>query len=156
MIAWFTDFHRWPYKVRVPFSFDLGGPGSRVYKTTDGGDTWEMLTNGLPQGMLGRIGIAGYLRDPNIVYLSIENANKLGMSDEERLQELLGHQPSRGMIALYQSVPLQRVPVRAHLPSGPVDRRAEGHSLRRSGAQVELERSHPHQLPRLRRHLPRR
>ena len=35
---------------------DLGGPGSRVYKTTDGGDNWEMLTNGLPQGMLGQIG----------------------------------------------------------------------------------------------------
>jgi photosystem II stability/assembly factor-like uncharacterized protein len=85
-------------KVRVPFSFDLGGPGSRVYKTTDGGDTWDMLTNGLPQGMLGRIGISIYLRNPNIVYLSIENANKPGTSDEERLRELLGHQSSRGMI----------------------------------------------------------
>jgi photosystem II stability/assembly factor-like uncharacterized protein len=85
-------------KVRVPYSFDVGGPGSRVYKTMDGGDTWEMLTNGLPQGMLGRIGIAIYLRNPNIVYLSVENANKPGMSDEERLQELLTHQASRGMI----------------------------------------------------------
>jgi photosystem II stability/assembly factor-like uncharacterized protein len=85
-------------KVRVPFSYDLGGPGSRVYKTTDGGDNWEMLTNGLPQGMLGRIGIDIYLRDPSIVYLSIENANKEGMSDEERYAELMGHQSSRGMI----------------------------------------------------------
>ncbi len=85
-------------KVRVPYSYDLGGPGSRVYKTRDGGANWEMLTNGLPQGMLGRIGIDIYLRDPNIVYLNIENANKPGMSDDERLRELLGHQASRGMI----------------------------------------------------------
>ncbi len=85
-------------KVRVPWSYDLGGPGSRVYKTTDGGDNWEMLTNGLPQGMLGRIGIDIYLRDPNIVYLTIENANKEGMSDEERYQELLSHKSSQGMI----------------------------------------------------------
>lgn len=85
-------------KVRVPFSFDLGGPGSRVYKTTDGGASWTMLTQGLPQGMLGRIGIGIYLRNPNIVYLTIENANKPGMSDEERLQELRDHLSSQGMI----------------------------------------------------------
>ncbi len=85
-------------KVRVPFSYDLGGPGSRVYKTTDGGDNWEMLTGGLPMGMLGRIGISIYLRNPDIVYLNIENANKPDMSDEERYQELLDHKPSRGMI----------------------------------------------------------
>ncbi len=92
-------------KVRVPFSYDLAGPGSRVYKSTDGGDSWEMLTNGLPQGMLGRIGIGVYLRDPNIVYLTIENANKEGMSDEERYQELLDHKSSNGMIGgeIYRS-----------------------------------------------------
>ena len=93
-------------KVRVPYSYDLGGPGSRVYKSTDGGNNWEMLTNGLPQGMLGRIGIDIYLRDPNIVYLTVENANKEGMSDEERYQELLDHKASRGMIdgEIYRSI----------------------------------------------------
>jgi len=92
-------------KVRVPYSYDLGGPGSRVYKTTDGGEHWEMLTNGLPQGMLGRIGVDIYLRDPNIVYLTIENANKEGMSDEERYQELMNHEASQGMIGgeIYRS-----------------------------------------------------
>jgi photosystem II stability/assembly factor-like uncharacterized protein len=85
-------------KVRVPWSFDLGGPGSRVYKSTDGGENWQMLTNGLPQGMLGRIGVDIYLRNPDIVYLTIENANKPGMSDEERYQELLAHKSSQGMI----------------------------------------------------------
>jgi photosystem II stability/assembly factor-like uncharacterized protein len=92
-------------KVRVPWSYDLAGPGSRVYKTTDGGDNWEMLTNGLPQGMLGRIGVDIYLRDPSIVYLTVENANKEGMSDEERYQELMNHQASQGMIGgeIYRS-----------------------------------------------------
>jgi photosystem II stability/assembly factor-like uncharacterized protein len=92
-------------KVRVPWSYDLGGPGSRVYKTTDGGDNWEMLTNGLPQGMLGRIGVDIYLRDPNIVYLTVENANKEGVSDEDRYQELMTHQSSRGMVGgeIYRS-----------------------------------------------------
>ena len=92
-------------KVRVPWSYDLAGPGSRVYKTTDGGDNWEMLTNGLPEGMLGRIGVSIYLRDPNIVYLTIENGNKPGMSDEDRYQELMTHQSSRGMVGgeIYRS-----------------------------------------------------
>jgi len=85
-------------KVRKPHTFNLGGPGSRIYKTTDGGNTWEKLGGGLPEGMLGRIGIDVYLRDPNILYASIENANKKGMSDEERYRELLEDKSSRGMI----------------------------------------------------------
>jgi photosystem II stability/assembly factor-like uncharacterized protein len=85
-------------KVRLPFTFDLGGPGSRVYKSTDGGESWTMLENGLPGGMLGRIGIGIYRRNPDIVYLTVENANKEGMSDEERYQELMAHESSRGMI----------------------------------------------------------
>ncbi|MGH7503973.1 MAG: WD40/YVTN/BNR-like repeat-containing protein, partial [Longimicrobiales bacterium] len=85
-------------KVRTPFSYDLGGPGSRVYKTTDGGANWTMLENGLPGGMLGRIGIDIYLRDPRILYLTIENANKPDMSDEDRYEELQNHESSDGMI----------------------------------------------------------
>ena len=92
-------------KNRVPWSYDLGGPGSRVYKTTDGGDNWEMLTNGLPMGMLGRIGVAIAESNPDVVYLTIENANKEGVSDEERWEELRTHQASRGMIGgeIYRS-----------------------------------------------------
>jgi len=92
-------------KVRVPFSYDLGGPGSRIYKTTDGGETWAMLENGLPGGMLGRIGIDISRSSPNIVYATVENANKPDMSDEERYQELLDHKASNGMIGgeIYRS-----------------------------------------------------
>jgi photosystem II stability/assembly factor-like uncharacterized protein len=85
-------------KVRKPYTFNLGGPGSRVYKTTDAGKTWKMLEGGLPGGMLGRIGISIYLRNPKIVHVCIENANKPGMSDEERYKELLEDKASRGMI----------------------------------------------------------
>ena len=85
-------------KERLPWTFNLGGPGSGIYKTTDGGQTWTKLGGDLPGGMLGRIGIDVYLRNPNILYACIENANKPGMSDEERYQELRAGKSSRGMI----------------------------------------------------------
>jgi N-acyl-D-aspartate/D-glutamate deacylase/photosystem II stability/assembly factor-like uncharacterized protein len=50
------------------------GPGSGLYKTTDGGNNWRQLTNGLPtfaQG-LGRIGIAVAPSDPNTVYATVD------------------------------------------------------------------------------------
>jgi photosystem II stability/assembly factor-like uncharacterized protein len=92
-------------KVRVPYSFDLGGPGSRLYKTSDGGANWIQIGQGLPEGMLGRIGVDVYERDPNVLYVTIENANKADMSDEDRRQELLEHESSRGMIGgeIYRS-----------------------------------------------------
>jgi photosystem II stability/assembly factor-like uncharacterized protein len=85
-------------KVRKPHTYNLGGPGSRIYKTTDGGKTWNKLGGGLPEGMLGRIGIDIYKKNPSVLYTTIENANKKSMSDEERYQELLADKSSRGMI----------------------------------------------------------
>jgi len=85
-------------KVRKPWTFNLGGPGSAVYKTTDGAKSWTKLSSGLPTGMLGRIGIDVYRKNPNILYVTVENANKPKMSDEEREKELLEGKSSRGMI----------------------------------------------------------
>jgi photosystem II stability/assembly factor-like uncharacterized protein len=50
-----------------------GGPGSGIWKSTDGGETWKRLTgNGLPDGPLGRIALDVYRRRPNILYALIE------------------------------------------------------------------------------------
>lgn len=61
----------WQFR-RKPYHFQSGGPGSALYKTTDGGRTWRKLTVGLPQGELGRIGIAVSPVRPNIVFASVE------------------------------------------------------------------------------------
>ena len=50
-----------------------GGPGSGIWKSTDGGDNWTRQTNGIPPGSLGRIGLDIYRRkSPNILYAQIE------------------------------------------------------------------------------------
>jgi len=75
-------------KVRRPWTFGEGGPGSGIHKTTDGGKTWTKLTGGLPTGMLGRIGISIFRQDPNVVYAVIENANSPKVSADERKKRL--------------------------------------------------------------------
>jgi photosystem II stability/assembly factor-like uncharacterized protein len=50
-----------------------GGPGSGIWKSTDGGETWTRLKgNGIPDGPLGRIAIDVYRKRPNVLYASIE------------------------------------------------------------------------------------
>ncbi len=62
-------------KYRYPWHFEAGGPGSGIYKTTDGGKTWMRLGGGLPSGKIGRIGIDIYRKNPDILYAVIENLN---------------------------------------------------------------------------------
>ncbi len=58
---------------RTAHGFNGGGPGSALWKTTDGGKTWTKLQgNGLPDGMLGRIGLDLCRTRPNVVYAQIE------------------------------------------------------------------------------------
>jgi len=85
-------------KLRQDWNFQLGGPGSGIHKTTDGGRTWKKLGGGLPGGVLGRIGLTVYLKNPNILYAVIENANKPGMSAEDRMKEVIAGKSSSGMI----------------------------------------------------------
>ena len=85
-------------KERKPWTFNLGGPGSAIYKTVDAGKTWSKLTTGLPGGMIGRIGLDINLKNPLVLYANIENANKPKMSDADRLKELREGKSSAGMI----------------------------------------------------------
>src|SRR6185436_6950269 len=48
------------------------GPGSGIWKSIDGGDTWTKLSGGLPTGSLGRIGLAIFRPNPNVVYAAVE------------------------------------------------------------------------------------
>ena len=61
----------WQFR-RKPWSFASGGPGSGLYKSTDGGTTWKKITQGMPAGDLGRIGIAIAPSKPNVIYAAVE------------------------------------------------------------------------------------
>ncbi len=63
------------WKKRTPWTFVPGSDKSRIYKTTDGGNTWHILSGGLPEGPLGRIGLAIHRANPEIVYAVIQNLN---------------------------------------------------------------------------------
>jgi photosystem II stability/assembly factor-like uncharacterized protein len=63
---------------RATWGFNGGGPGSGIHKTSDGGRTWTKLTNGIPTGPLGRIGMDVYRANPNIVYARIEHQTESG------------------------------------------------------------------------------
>ena len=55
-----------------------GGPESALYKSTDAGATWNKVRTGLPTTEMGRIGIAISPVDPNVVYTTIEAADRKG------------------------------------------------------------------------------
>lgn len=59
---------------RTPWSLSSGGPGSGLYKSTDGGASWSDLTrsSGLPTGVIGKIGVSVSGADPKRVYAIVE------------------------------------------------------------------------------------
>ena len=61
---------------RVEYQMSSGGPGSGLFKSTDGGETWTEMTRnpGLPSGVVGRIGVDVSGADSNRVYALVENA----------------------------------------------------------------------------------
>ena len=95
-------------RMRKPFGFHGGGPGSALYRSTDAGETWRKIAplaagrvpdararsgeaaaadtlgaagpNGLPKGEYGRIGISIYRSDPRIVYVSVEQGYRYNAS----------------------------------------------------------------------------
>ena len=84
---------------RKPWGLFSGGPGSGLYRSTDGGDTWTELTRGLPLGVKGRIGVAVSPVDGKRVWAIVEahdggvfrsddaGSTWVRTSDEARLRE---------------------------------------------------------------------
>lgn len=95
-------------KIRRPWTFNEGGEGSGLYKSTDAGKTWSKLSKGLPGGFLGRIGVAYAPGNSDVVYANIENVNIKGINDKERRNMLeVGIAPKRGQstegVQMYRS-----------------------------------------------------
>jgi photosystem II stability/assembly factor-like uncharacterized protein len=68
--AWQRRRHVWTWLS--------GGPESALYKSTDGGDSWDKVTSGLPSGDVGRIGMCISPVDPDYVYAMVEANNGRG------------------------------------------------------------------------------
>jgi photosystem II stability/assembly factor-like uncharacterized protein len=65
------------YRTRTASNFEESGKTSGIYKSTDGGDKWTLIstpTSGFPSGDgVGRIGLAVYPKNPSIVYAIVDN-----------------------------------------------------------------------------------
>ena len=68
------------HRARSAWNFTESGNTSGIYKSTNGGDTWSMVTaagSGFPQGDgIGRIGLAVYEKNPSIVYAVLDNQTR--------------------------------------------------------------------------------
>ncbi len=74
---------------RTACCFVGGGPGSGIWRSDDGGESWTRLRgNGLPRGTMGRVALATTLADPGVVYAQIEVAadEEEPLTDEERAE----------------------------------------------------------------------
>jgi photosystem II stability/assembly factor-like uncharacterized protein len=70
----------WEHR-RTGWSFSSGGTKSALYKTTDGGKSWNKIHNGFPEGQLGRMALAIAPSATNILYAAVEaeDPSKSGM-----------------------------------------------------------------------------
>ncbi|MDE2148666.1 MAG: glycosyl hydrolase [Gammaproteobacteria bacterium] len=59
---------------RTPWTLQSGGPGSGLYKSSDGGAHWTEISRhpGFPHGVLGRIGVSVAASDPKVVYAIVQ------------------------------------------------------------------------------------
>ena len=66
----YTAFY---HRIRRPYRFDSGGRLGGIFKSSDAGKSWKKLSNGLPEGETGRIGLAVYRQDPRILMAFVEH-----------------------------------------------------------------------------------
>src|SRR5215470_10094199 len=73
---WTFEIHTW--------GRDSGGPGSGLFKSTDGGATWKRLSgNGLPTRKIGKVALAIARSNPNRVYALIETGDGIPLNGQE-------------------------------------------------------------------------
>lgn len=76
-------------RSRQGWDFKGSGVHSGIYKSTDGGESWEKLTNGFPRGAhVGRIGLSVAASQPNIVYALLDNQQESKEKKEEKKEGL--------------------------------------------------------------------
>lgn len=63
-------------RVRYATHRSYGGPTSGIYRSYNGGDTWDQLTNGLPSGNISRIGLGLCESQPNIIYAHYSDSDR--------------------------------------------------------------------------------
>ncbi|MCU1381924.1 MAG: glycosyl hydrolase, repeat [Acidobacteria bacterium] len=63
-------------RQRKAWGFNGGGPGSGIFRSRDAGATWTRLSNGLPQGDKGRIGLDIFHADPRVILAVVEAAGR--------------------------------------------------------------------------------
>ena len=119
---------------RVEYQMSSGGPGSGLFKSTDGGETWREITRnrGLPQGLVGKMSIAISGADSNRVYALIENENGgLFSSDDagatwKLVNDGAQHPPARLLLhARLRRSEQQRHRLHAEHERVPIDRRRQ-------------------------------
>ncbi|VAW35887.1 Glycosyl hydrolase, BNR repeat precursor [hydrothermal vent metagenome] len=65
-------------RMRKAWNFEEAGIGSKIYKSSDYGQSWKKLANGLPSGrFVGRMGVATAASDANIIYVVVDNQELL-------------------------------------------------------------------------------
>ncbi|MBO6577108.1 MAG: hypothetical protein JJ896_14930 [Rhodothermales bacterium] len=89
------------HRERRAWNFVEGGEGSGIWRTDDAGETWTLLStpeSGFPQGdLVGRIGLAVYGDNPDIMYALLDNYDRRPAEDEEEEEEGLTRDALRNM-----------------------------------------------------------
>ena len=79
------------YKTRKAWNFEESGKTSGIYKSTNGGDNWELVSapeSGFPAGDgVGRIGLAVYPKNPAIIYAVVDNNGRQNDTAAKKLQD---------------------------------------------------------------------
>jgi len=82
---WVTTWERY----RQAWNFDEAGPGSAIYTSNDGGETWQKAMKGFPDGKaVGRIGIDVSESNPDIMYAFLDNQKESKTKKEQEDDEL--------------------------------------------------------------------